>query len=185
MGENAAKYGTLADMEDLQRLLGNTVSEYNILRDTLQEVRANNDTRAERNRKLKRRMDSMKDEVGAQMNGLISSLLGVDPSDVLTDAEIEKHLTTVFNKFDTDSSGLLGQWEFTQAWLELGLKGSEEEINDAFLSVDTNNSGEIDINEFMKAIKSERLLELNLSRVFDKMGIQYATSEEKYNGTIL
>ena len=45
----ASQYGVLADMEDLQRLLGNTVSEYNILRDTLQEVRANNDVRAERN----------------------------------------------------------------------------------------------------------------------------------------
>ena len=36
-------------MEDLQRLLHNTVSQYTILRDTLQEVRANNDVRAQRN----------------------------------------------------------------------------------------------------------------------------------------
>ena len=48
------------------------------------------------------------------------------------DGEIEAHLTTAFNKFDTDSSGEMGQWEFTQAWLFLGLKGTEDEINDAF-----------------------------------------------------
>jgi hypothetical protein len=73
------KYGVLADMEDLQRLLGNTVGECNILRDTLQEVRSNNDVRADRNAVLHRRMDSMKSEVSDQMNGLISDLLGVDP----------------------------------------------------------------------------------------------------------
>eukprot|EP00492_Amphilonche_elongata_P004875 TRINITY_DN5277_c0_g1_i1.p1 TRINITY_DN5277_c0_g1~~TRINITY_DN5277_c0_g1_i1.p1 ORF type:complete len:114 (+),score=26.73 TRINITY_DN5277_c0_g1_i1:40-342(+) len=93
-------YGVLADMEDLQRLLSNTVSEYTILRDTLQEVRADNDVRAERNQKLRQKLTSMRAEVGAQMNGLISDLLGVDPKDVLTDAEIKKHLTTAFNKFE-------------------------------------------------------------------------------------
>merc|ERR1712224_705770 len=30
------------------------------------------------------------------------------------------------------------------------------------------------------AIKSERLLELNMKTVFDKLGINYATSEDKY-----
>merc|ERR1712187_829323 len=77
MGEKAAKYGTLADMEDLSRLLKNTVSEYTILRDTLQEVRANNDVRAERNAKLRQRLNGMKGEVGDQMNALLGQLLGV------------------------------------------------------------------------------------------------------------
>ena len=83
-------------MEDLQRLLTDTVGEYNILRDTLQEARANNDTRAERNRKLRQRLDGMQSEVGNQMNDLISSLLNVDPRDVLSDDEINKHLTEAF-----------------------------------------------------------------------------------------
>ena len=38
MGEAASKYGVLADMVDLERLLKNTASEYRILRETLQEV---------------------------------------------------------------------------------------------------------------------------------------------------
>ena len=98
----------------------------------------------------------------------------------MSDAEINKHLTDAFNKFDKDGSGEMGQWEFTQAWLFLGLKGSEDEINDAFKGVDANNSGLIDLQEFIKAIKSERLLEFNLRSVFDKMGVNYATSEERY-----
>merc|ERR1711862_316846 len=129
-----SKYGVLADMEDLSRLLRNTLAEYNILRDTLQEVRANNDIRAQRNAKLRERMESMKSEVGDQMNSLISQLLNVDPKDVLTDEEINAHLTEAFNKFDKDGSGEMGQWEFTQAWIFLGLKGSESEIGDAFIS---------------------------------------------------
>merc|ERR1712146_792027 len=67
--------------------------------------------------------------------------LGLKPEDVLSDEEIDKHLTEAFNKFDEDGSGQLGQWEFMQAWFFLGLKGSEDEINDSFKSVDTNNSG--------------------------------------------
>ena len=130
--------------------------------------------------KLRQKLDSTRKEVGAQMNNLISDLLGVDPRDVLTDAEIKKHLTTAFNKFDKDGSGEMGTWEFTQAWLFLGLKGSEDEIQDAFNGVDKNNSGLIDLDEFVTAIKSERLLELNLTRVFDKLGVKYATSAEKY-----
>ena len=53
MGEKATKYGVLADMEELERLLSNTLKEYIILRDTLHEVRASNDTRAERNGRLR------------------------------------------------------------------------------------------------------------------------------------
>merc|ERR1712037_630780 len=180
MGEKASKYGVLADMEELQRLLKNTVSEYNILRDTLQEVRANQDVRAENNAKVRRRLQSMQSEVGAQMNGLISSLFEVYPSEVLSDAEIEKYLTEAFEKFDEDNSGKLGEWEFKQAWSFLGLKGSEDEISDAYKAVDKDNSGLIDLQEFITAIKSERLLELNMKTVFDKLGINYATSEDKY-----
>ena len=50
----------------------------------------------------------------------------------------------------------------------LGLKGSESEISEAFTKVDANNPGLIDLDEFITSIKSERMMELNLSRVFDK-----------------
>merc|ERR1712238_475212 len=72
MGETATKYGVLADMEDLQRLLGNTLKQYVVLRDTLQEVRANNDTRAENNGRLRRRLENMKGEVTSTMNELFA-----------------------------------------------------------------------------------------------------------------
>jgi len=89
-------------MEELQRLLGNTLKQYIILRDTLQEVRSNNDTRAERNAKLRRRLEGMKSDVTSQMNAMMADLFGVDPKDVLSDAEINKHLTEACNLFNWD-----------------------------------------------------------------------------------
>ena len=61
-------------------------------------------------------------------------MAGKSVEDLMTDEEITQHLTDAFNKFDSDGSGQLGQWEFTQAWMTLGLKGSEQEISDAFKS---------------------------------------------------
>jgi Ca2+-binding EF-hand superfamily protein len=37
----------------------------------------------------------------------------------------------------------------------LGLKGSEEEIKEAFVGFDTNNSGLVDVEEFKTAILKE------------------------------
>merc|ERR1711979_106829 len=104
--------------------------------------------------------------------GALFDQLGLKPEDVLSEEEIDAHLTEAFNKFDEDNSGQLGEWEFQQAWFFLGLKGSEDEIKDAFKSVDTNNSGLVDITEFKKAIKGERMLELSLTTVLSKMGVE-------------
>merc|ERR1711879_893184 len=120
--------------------------------------------RASKNKRLRDRLENMKSEVSGQVNDLLSKMLGVKPEDILSGEEISKHLTDAFNKFDEDGSGQLGQWEFTQAWFFLGLKGTSDEIDEAFKSVDTNNSGLVDLQEFQKAIKDERLLELNLGQ---------------------
>merc|ERR1711981_300303 len=107
-------------------------------------------------------------------------MLGCNPEDLLSDEEITKHLTDAFNKFDEDRSGQLGAWEFAQAWFFLGLKGSEDEIRDAFKSVDTNGSGMIDIDEFIKAIKGERMAELSLGNILSKMGVEIQSKQDRY-----
>ena len=60
------------------------------------------------------------------------------------------------------------------------LKGTETEIKDAFNKVDANKSGQIDLEEFITAIKSERLMELNLKKVFDKLGIEVKGANKKF-----
>merc|ERR1712110_545869 len=169
-----------ADMETLERLLTNTVKEYIILRDTLQEVRADQDKRATRNKRLRDRLENMKSDMGARMSELFANMAGVDPRDVMSEAEIDQHLTDAFNKFDESGDGQLGQWEFQQAWFYLGLKGTEDEIKDTFGEVDTNSSGLIDLKEFITAIKGERMLELSLTRVLNKMGVQYSDAQSDF-----
>ena len=51
----------------------------------------------------------MKDEVGAQMNELFSSMAGVRPEDVLSDEEIDAHLKTALGKFESSGDGQLGE----------------------------------------------------------------------------
>ena len=50
------------------------------------------------------------------------------------------------------------------------MKGKESEVNAAFDSVDSNRSGSVDLDEFITAIKSERMTELSLNHVLKKMG---------------
>merc|ERR1712142_202676 len=149
-----------------------------MIQDTLADVRGNNDRRAENNKILKARLENMKNDVQSTVNGLIAKMMGVKPEDVMSEKEIDHHLETAFQKFDKDNSGELGQWEFTQAWVFLGLKGEESEIQGAFQSVDTNRSGLVDINEFKTAIKSERMSELSLMNVLDKMGVQWNNQDK-------
>merc|ERR1712037_614009 len=94
---------------------------------------------------------------------------GLDPTDILTDEEINKLLTATFKKFDTDNSKRLEKPEFMEAWQFLGLKGSEREILNAFDDVDTDSSGFVDLQEFVKAIKSNRSTELSLSVLLTQM----------------
>merc|ERR1712141_18810 len=102
------------------------------------------------------------------------------PEDVMSEEEINAHLRDAFNKFDDSGDGQLGEWEFKQAWGFLGLKGGEKELSDIFAGVDANNSGLIDADEFIKAIKGERLMELSLTRVLNKMGVQYSDAQTQY-----
>jgi Ca2+-binding EF-hand superfamily protein len=74
---------------------------------------------------LRARLENVKKEVSGTVNALRSQMMNCNPEDLMTDEEINKHLTDAFNEFDKDSSGQLGEWEFQQAWFFLGLKGEK------------------------------------------------------------
>ena len=126
------------------------------------------------------RLDNMKKEVGETVNALMAQMSEMNPEDLMTEEEINQHLTDAFNKFDEDRSGQLGQWEFQQAWFYLGLKGTEEEVKRAFADVDADNSGMVDLNEFITTIKSARMSELSLNHVLKKMGVHFDESQAAY-----
>lgn len=63
-----------------------------------------------------------------------------------TDPEL---LAELFNKIDTDGSGLLDRDEIAQLSRDLGKPLSEAELDDAMLSMDADGSGEVDLEEFI------------------------------------
>merc|ERR1719288_446458 len=88
---------------------------------------------------------------------------GASGLEYMSEAQMDRILTDVFNKFDTDGSGTMELPEFKLAWKkELNLGGSDIEIAKAFNDVDVDNSGVIEMPEFKEAIKGERLAELNM-----------------------
>jgi hypothetical protein len=162
MGDASEKYGPASDMEKVAGFLDGMSGEFSLVSGQFNELKESAEERAKRNALLRQRLDGMQGQLQNQVGDLFASMAGLDPSELLSDEEITKHLTDAFNKFDEDNSGELGAWEFQQAWFFLGLKGSEEEIKQAFGDVDTNNSGMIDLDEFCKAIKGNRMMELSL-----------------------
>ena len=44
------------------------------------------------------------------MNGLFANMSGMRPKDVMSDEEINAHLTNAFDKFDDSGDGQLGVW---------------------------------------------------------------------------
>merc|ERR1712043_15046 len=103
------------------------------------------------------------------MGNKMLGMMGCDPKDLLSDAEIEKVLTATFNKFDNDGSGELEQPEFRKAFKHLGLEGSVAEQNRALKEVDVDGSGKIGLNEFKNAIKNSRSAELSLTVILQNM----------------
>jgi len=130
--------------------------------------------------KLRDRIDRMKHEMNDKMGGLFSSM-GMNITDVMSPEVLEKHLRDAFNKFDHSRDERLNYKEFCDAWRELGLKGSGEELRAAFDEVDTDKSGLVDFHEFKTAISDNRLTELNLNVLLEAMGVQLGSLSDKYS----
>ena len=64
--------------------------------------------------------------------------------------------------------------------LKLGSSSAWRDLKTKSEKVDTNKSGQVDINEFKTAIKSERMMELNMGSLFSKLGIEVASKEDRF-----
>ncbi|CAK0908779.1 unnamed protein product [Prorocentrum cordatum] len=91
----------------------------------------------------------------------------------------EDQLTDIkeaFELFDTDGSGSIDAKELGVAMKQLGFDASEEEINRMIADVDADDSGEIDLDEFMSMMTKKMLGRDNreqmmaLFRFFDREG---------------
>merc|ERR1719354_1435960 len=158
MGQEALKYGPLADMELLNKMLdrvsGNAMAQL-AASDNMKKSAAQ---QASENEALRNRLEQLKSK---------------------QDSEMAKILYDVFKKFDVDGSGTMELPEFKVAWRkELNLGGTDAEIAKAFRDVDVDNSGVIEISEFKEAIKGERMAELNMKVIASNMENSITSSNQ-------
>merc|ERR1711953_309040 len=66
-----------------------------------------------------------------------------------------KTLKDTFNAFDKDGNAELGFPEYQEAWKFLGQPGTNEDIKNAFDSVDVDASGLVEWDEFVFSIMGE------------------------------
>lgn len=99
MGETAAEFGPLADLELLQELLTETASLLSGLGAELKDSASPVEDRQERNAELRDRLQSMKGEMNNEISKGVSKMMGIfgqNPEDLLTEDEITKLLRGTF-----------------------------------------------------------------------------------------
>jgi len=129
--------------------------------------------------RLRDRMSQLKEDTNRRVKNLFSSM-GIKVEDVLSPEVLNKHLDDAFDKFDTSRDQRLGFKEFGEAWRFLGLKGTQEELREAFDVVDTDKSGLIDRKEFKAAVRDNRLEELDLGLLLDRFGVELGSVQDRY-----
>ncbi|CAI5455606.1 unnamed protein product [Caenorhabditis angaria] len=67
-----------------------------------------------------------------------------------------KEYRQLFNMFDTDGSGAIGNEELKQAMISIGLHANKNEIDNVIKEVDADGNGEIDFEEFCACMKKSQ-----------------------------
>ncbi|CCD62255.1 putative calcium-binding protein B0563.7 [Caenorhabditis elegans] len=67
-----------------------------------------------------------------------------------------KEYRQLFNMFDTDGSGAIGNEELKQAMISIGLHANKAEIDNVIKEVDADGNGEIDFEEFCACMKKSQ-----------------------------
>merc|ERR1719499_928692 len=114
---------------------------------------------------LRERLAMLQRETTNKTEGLVQRMKRVsgERDSVYLD-DLDEQLRKAFQAADKHQSGTLNVWQFSQAWMSLGLGGNEDELKDYFSSVDRlGGSGKgMDVRQFMRIVKNERLAELSL-----------------------
>ena len=101
-----------------------TASTLTTLNDARRSNADNVELRKVENAKLRAKLNSSRSQVNQEVNDMMAQMMSMTGDD-FDMAEIDAHLNEAFQRFDEDHSGESGEWEFTQAWPFLGLKGSQ------------------------------------------------------------
>lgn len=157
-GEEAAKYGLLADMELMLTLLGEIHTD-------LMSLRGDRSSSQKELYGLRERMAMLQRETANKTETLVQRMKRVSGErDSIYLDDLDEQLRKAFVTADKHQSGTLNVWQFSQAWMALGLGGSEDELKEYYSSVGLGSMGGqgMDVRQFMRVVKSERLPELSL-----------------------
>jgi len=157
-GEEAMKYGLLADMEVMLALLGEISSDLSELRGERSDVQKELYTLKDRLQILTREVTNKTENMVQRMKHVTGETGAVRLDD------LDGALEDAFQKADSNKSGSLNVWQFSQAWVSLGLGGTEEELKTIYGSTDRlGGLGKgMDLRQFLRVVKSQRLAELSL-----------------------
>ena len=103
---------------------------------------------------------------------------------ILISAEEKKRLEVLFRQLDSNGDGVVTYDELVQGFIQLyGERVGQEECKRVFLAIDTDGSGEIELQEFLQAcVDKEQLLHESSLRqsfaFFDKDNSGSITPEE-------
>merc|ERR1712166_1414921 len=84
-----------------------------------------------------------------------ATMAGLDRVGRPLGADDQEYLIAAFNMFDKDGSGRIDNSEFRSVCRELGIVPTEIELQMMIEEIDVDNSGDIDMHEFVSAISSK------------------------------
>jgi len=157
-GDEAAKYGLLADMEKMLELLAEVHQD-------LMQLRGERTDSQKELISLRDRLAMLQREATNKTETLVQRMKRVSGErDSIYLDDLDEQLRKAFNAADKHKSGSLNVWQFSQAWMSLGLGGNEDELKEYYSSVDRlGGAGKgMDVRQFMRVVKNERLAELSL-----------------------
>ena len=76
-------------------------------------------------------------------------------SNIVSEDDIAK-LMEAFSRFDTDRDGLIGTEELRRVLRHLGHNPTDAELQELAYAMDTNESGTIDLPEFLQAMAKSK-----------------------------
>merc|ERR1711907_4660 len=106
---------------------------------------------------LKNTLESVHVEVGEDVGYpdfeiIVAKMLGYSPATSgMDEAAIEK-MKSIFSKYDGDGSGSISAGELSHALADMGYDPSAEDLNNMLAAFDSDNSGEVDFDEFVRMV---------------------------------
>jgi len=160
--EEAEECGLMGDMKLLSELFSEAYTRF-------QQTQGKDSDNLSRVVKMRDKLRAAQRETLVDVDSFLQKLQGVVGNAIVDGGSYTNNdakFMSAFEAVDRQRRGRINEWQFGQAWVQLGLGGSEEEIKDAFASV---GQSEVDMRQFVQIVKDHRLGRIELKEKIWKM----------------